>query len=346
MTATTLDTSDIDQYLGKPVDSSSLREPIATNDIRRWVHAMHYPNLLHYDPDYAAASRWGKIIAPQSICIATDDGHGAAPACVGNIPDSHLLFGGDEHWFYGPRVQAGDIISNERVPFDYVVKETKFAGPTCFQRGDNNFTNQNGELILKQRSTSIRYNKEAGSETVNTDDFEETTWTDEEEQDIIKRRFGWVQMLHNLGHKERWWDDVQVGDDLPERVFGPHSIASFATEWRAYIVNTWGIDELAQAGPCRRRLRPGDGRAGKRSRHDEDRSVPDRRRLLRAVARALVPRLGAPHRHAARLWLRCLDGRLGHRLSCRLGGRARHGRALHLELPWPRADGRPHGPDR
>ena len=240
----TLDTSDIDQYLGKPCDSSTLREPIATNDIRRWVHGMHYANLLHYDPDYAAESRWGKIIAPQSFCIATDDGHGAAPACVGNIPNSHLLFGGDEHWFYGPRVQPGDIISNERIPFDYAVKETKFAGPTCFQRGDNNFTNQNGELILKQRSTSIRYLAEAGGETVNTEEFEETQWTDEEVAVIEKRRFAWVQMMHDLGHKERWWDDVQVGDELPERVFGPHSIASFATEWRAYIVNTWGTMNL------------------------------------------------------------------------------------------------------
>jgi hypothetical protein len=31
---------------------------------------------------------------------------------------------------------------------------------------------------------------------------------------------------------------------LPERVFGPHSIASFTTEWRAYIVNTWGTMNL------------------------------------------------------------------------------------------------------
>ena len=52
MTANILDTSDIDQYLGKPVDSSTLREPITTNDIRRWVHAMHYANLLHYDSTY------------------------------------------------------------------------------------------------------------------------------------------------------------------------------------------------------------------------------------------------------------------------------------------------------
>jgi hypothetical protein len=244
MTVHTLDCSDIDQYLGKPVDSSPIREPIANNDIRRWVHAMHYPNLLHYDPDYAAASRWGKLVAPQSFPIAVDDGHGAVPACVGRIANSHLLFGGDEWWFYEPRVFAGDKIFNERIPFDYVVKETKFAGPTCFQRGDNFYRNQQGELLAKQRSTSIRYAAEAGGKSVNMDDAEETTWSDDEIARLEDRKLQWIQMLHDLGHKERWWDDVKVGDSLPERVFGPHSVASFATEWRAYVVNTWGTMNL------------------------------------------------------------------------------------------------------
>jgi len=244
MSERTLDTSDIDQYLGKPVDSSPLREPIANNDIRRWAHAMHYPNLLHFDPAFSAASRFGKLVAPQSFPIAADDGHGAAPACVGMIPDSHLLFGGDEWWFYEPRVFAGDIISNERIPFDYVVKQTSFAGPTCFQRGDNFYRNQNGELVAKQRSTSIRYSAHAGGENVNLDDAEEPVWSDEEIAGLEERKFTWIQMLHDLGHKERWWDDVKVGDQLPERVFGPHSVASFTTEWRAYIVNTWGTIDL------------------------------------------------------------------------------------------------------
>ena len=237
------DTSDIDRHLGKVLDFSPLREPIANNDIRRWVHAMHYPSLLHYDPDYAAASRWGGLVAPQSFPIATDDGHGAAPACVGCIPNSHLLFAGDEWWFYGPRIKAGDMVRKERVPFDYTVKETGF-GPTCFQRGDNNYSNQHGEPIAKQRSTALRYNAHAGGSAVNEADFADPEWTDEELDDVEKRAFTWVQMLHDLGHKERWWDDVNVGDQLPERVFGPHSIASFATEWRAYIVNTWGTMNL------------------------------------------------------------------------------------------------------
>ncbi|HEX7853300.1 MAG TPA: MaoC family dehydratase N-terminal domain-containing protein [Sphingobium sp.] len=244
MTARTLDCSDIDQYLGKTMDFSPLREPIANNDIRRWAHAMHYANLLHYDPKFSAESRFGKLVAPQSFPIATDDGHGAAPACVGCIPNSHLLFGGDEWWFYEPRIFAGDIISNERVPFDYVVKETSFAGPTCFQRGDNNYRNQNGEMVAKQRSTSIRYQAEAGGENVNKEEMEDPSWTDEELDALEDRKFSWIKMLHDLGHKERWWDDVAIGDQLPERVFGPHSIASFATEWRAFLVNTWGTMDL------------------------------------------------------------------------------------------------------
>jgi hypothetical protein len=244
MTQQTLDTSDIDQYLGKPIDTFSLREAIGNNDIRRWVHAMHYPNLLHYDPAYSAASRFGKLVAPQSFAIAVDDGHGSAPACVGRIPNSHLLFGGDEWWFYPVRVSGGDVLSNERIPFDYVVKETKFAGPTCFQRGDNFYRNQKGELIAKQRSTSIRYRAQSGAETTNTKEFDEPEWSDKEIESLEDRKFSWIQMLHDLGHKERWWDDVKVGDNLPERVFGPHSVASFTTEWRAYIVNTWGTMNL------------------------------------------------------------------------------------------------------
>ena len=236
----TLDCSDIDQYLGKPIESSPLREVLGNTDIRRWAQAMHYPNLLHYDRKFAAESRWGKLVAPQSFPIVMDDGHGSAPACVGKIPDSHLLFGGDEWWFYPVRVFGGDTIANERIPFDYVVKQTGFGGPTCFQRGDNFYRNQHGEPIAKQRSTSIRYNADVGAKNTNMDDADEPIWTDGELADLETAKFEWIQMLHDLGHDKRWWDDVNVGDALPTRTFGPHTVASFATEWRSYLFSIWG----------------------------------------------------------------------------------------------------------
>ncbi|PLK26717.1 MaoC family dehydratase N-terminal domain-containing protein [Novosphingobium sp. TH158] len=250
MTNRILDCSDVERQIGKVLASSSLREPISNNDIRRWVHGMHYANLLHFDPDYAAASKWGRIVAPQSFPVAADDSNGATPACAGHIPNSHLLFGGDEWWFENVPVVSGDFIANERIPFDYTVKETSL-GPTCFQRGDNFYRNQNGELIAKQRSTGIRYLAEAGTQSVNADEFEEPDWSDEELAALEERKFAWVQELHDLGHGERWWDDVEVGAVLPERVFGPHSVASFTTEWRSFIVSIWGtmnVRKLDMAG--------------------------------------------------------------------------------------------------
>jgi hypothetical protein len=150
-----------------------------------------------------------------------------------------LIFGGDEWWFYGPRIYGGDLIRNERVPFDYVVKNTKFAGPTCFQRGDNNYYNQHDELLAKQRSTSIRYRPDLARAMSSELANEDPEWSDERLVKLEDEKLAWITMLHELGHAKRYWDDVQPGEALPKRIFGPHSIASFATEWRAYLFTIW-----------------------------------------------------------------------------------------------------------
>lgn len=239
MTDKILDCSDLDKHMGVAIQPGRIKDPIGNMDIRRWAQAMHYPNRVNYDDDFAAESRFGRIVAPQSFAVATDDGHGSAPACVGAIPNSHLLFGGDEWWFYAPRIFAGDMITNERIPFDYAVKETKFAGPTCFQRGDNFYRNQNGELIAKQRSTTIRYRADLAREMASLDAADDPEWTDIELDEIENRKFEYIKSMHELGHGKRYWDDVNIGDELPVRVIGPHSIASFTTEWRAYLFTIW-----------------------------------------------------------------------------------------------------------
>ena len=240
MTKKALDCSDLDRYMGKAMQSGRMKEPLHNNDFRRWAQAMHYPNLIHYDTDYAQEGRFGKLVAPQSFPVAADDGHGAAPACVGSIPQSHLIFGGDEWWFYGVRITAGDMITNERIPLDYVVKDTSFAGPTCFQRGDNNYYNQAGELIAKQRSTAIRYRADLAREMGSDAPSEDPQWSDEDIRELEKRKLTYINCLRELGHNKRYWDSINSGDTLPERIFGPHSVASFTTEWRAYLFTIWG----------------------------------------------------------------------------------------------------------
>jgi hypothetical protein len=235
-----LDVSDLDRHMGVPIRAGELKEDVAVGDIRRWVQAMHYPNPLHYDDDWAAASRFGRIVAPQSFAVATDTSHGCAPAQVGRIPSSHLIFGGDEWWFFGPRITAGDHLVCHRMPYDYKVRETKFAGPTCFQRGDTLYINQRGERIALQRSTSIRYPVKTATEKKLFDEPTEKEWTEDELAALDEVKAGFIRQIQELHHDKRLIGSVSVGDRLAGNVLGPHSLASFTTEWRAFPMNAWG----------------------------------------------------------------------------------------------------------
>ncbi len=245
MTATdhepaTLDVSDLDRHMGVPIRAGELKEDVGVGDIRRWVQAMHYPNPLHYDEEWAASSRFGKLVAPQSFTVATDTSHGCAPAQVGRIPNSHLIFGGDEWWFFGPRITAGDHLVCHRMPYDYKVRDTSFAGPTCFQRGDTLYINQRGERIALQRSTSIRYQVRQATEKKLFDDPVDKEWTDDELAALDEVKAGFIRQIQDLHHDKRLIGSVSVGDRLASNVLGPHSLASFTTEWRAFPMNAWG----------------------------------------------------------------------------------------------------------
>lgn len=78
-----------------------LTEPCNKTDIRPWVMAMDYVNPPHWDLNFANNTKYGGIIAPQSMAVSLDYGHGVQPACVGKIPGSHLIFGGEEWWWFG-----------------------------------------------------------------------------------------------------------------------------------------------------------------------------------------------------------------------------------------------------
>jgi N-terminal half of MaoC dehydratase len=234
----TLDTSDVDRWVGVPLGGGYLKDPVHVNDIRRWAQGMQNPNPLYYDDRFAAEGRFGRIVAPQSFAVATDVGHGATPAIQGTIPGSHMIFGGDEWWFFGPRIEPGDNLKGERMLFDYRVTETKFAGPTMFSRGDTTYINQRGEMIAKQRSTSIRYLAEEARRRAQFSERDDPEWSDDALADIEEQKFAYYATFR--GHDRLLWKDVNEGDRLPTRPIGPHTLMSFTTEWRAFNMNIWG----------------------------------------------------------------------------------------------------------
>ena len=122
--------------------------------------------------------------------------------------------------------------------FDYKVADSKFAGPTMFSRGDTTYINDRGELICKQRSTSVRYLPANAHKKDMFAGHQERSWTDQELEDLEKRKMDYTQSFLDLGHDKRLF--VKVGDPLPTRPIGPHTLMSFTTEWRSYIMTVWG----------------------------------------------------------------------------------------------------------
>jgi hypothetical protein len=232
-----LDTSDVDRHVGQRVGGGQLKEPVTVTDIRRWVQAMNYPNRRHFDDVAAAQSQFGEIVAPQSFTVCCDVGHGTVAAIVGKVPGSHTIFGGDEWWFYGPRVRAGDLLRVERRFDGYSIAETKFAGPTMFSRGDSLYVNQRREPVAKLRSTMVRYLAELARERGH---FEQSTpprgWSTDELADIERRQVEWIAS----GASGDGPGDVAVGDRLPTRPVGPHTVAGFVAEYRAFPASVWG----------------------------------------------------------------------------------------------------------
>jgi acyl dehydratase len=248
-TKVTMDLSDVDPRVGTLIGGGQIRDPLAGSDLRRWVMAMDYPNPIHWDPTFAAKTKFGGLVAPQSIAVCMDYGHGCAPACVGYIKDSHLIFGGEEWWFYGARIKPGDHLTQQRRFHDYKVTDTKFAGPTMFSRGDTLHYKQDGSLVAKARSTAIRYLKEEAEKRGMYDSMigELKGWSAEELAVVDKVRFDWL-MSNREGVSPRY-EEVKVGDKLTRRVIGPHTKASFATEYRAFLFNIWGsFDWVAPEG--------------------------------------------------------------------------------------------------
>ena len=68
----------------------------------------------------------------------------------------------------------------------------------------------------------------------------EPSWTDAQLAELDEHKQGFIDQIQQLRHEPRQWESVLVGDELAPNVLGPHSLASFATEWRAYPMTVWG----------------------------------------------------------------------------------------------------------
>ncbi|WP_029002293.1 FAS1-like dehydratase domain-containing protein [Azohydromonas australica] len=196
----------------------------ATRDnIRHYAHGIGDDNPLWCDPDYAAQTRHGGIIALPSFLFSTSR---IVSGYVGGLPGVHAMWSGAD-WTWHKTIKRNDTISTEAYLKDLVEHQTRFAGRAVQQIYHVDFFNQHGDKVAEADSWCFRterdHAREQGSKYKEVRAREPRRYTPEEIQEAYKLYAG----EEVRGSTPRYWEDVTEGEELPVLFKGPMTVTGF-----------------------------------------------------------------------------------------------------------------------
>jgi acyl dehydratase len=196
----------------------------ATRDnIRHYAHGIGDDNPLWCDPDYAATTRHGGLIAPPSFLFACSR---IISGYVGGLPGIHAMWSGAD-WTWHQPIRRNDEVSTEAWLKDLKEHDTKFAGRAVQQTYHVRFFNQRGDLLAEADSWCFRTERDQARESgTKYDDLKARAPRRYSEAELAEayRLYATEEIR---GATPRWWDDVQVGEALPRMLKGPMTVTGF-----------------------------------------------------------------------------------------------------------------------
>jgi len=191
--------------------------------IRNYVNGIGDINPLFRDEEYAKKTRYGRLVAPPSWLYSV------FPTWVlQGLPGVHAFHSGNDWEFYKP-IFFGDTITPECIFTGFDVKGSQFAGRTVLEYQRANFYNQKGELVAKTDLWLVRAERRTAREKGKYHHIQlPHPWTEEQ----LKRLEDEVLAEEVRGSQVRYWEDVQVGEELKPVVKGPFGL----TDMVAYCI--------------------------------------------------------------------------------------------------------------
>ncbi len=179
--------------------------------IRNYVNGIGDVNPLYRDPAYAEETRYGRLIAPPNWLYSV------FPTWVSvGLPGVHGFHSGNDWEFYKP-VYEGDTITPECIFEGFDDKKSQFAGRIIILKEESRFYNQTGDLVAKTGVWSIRAERHSARGQGKYSDIQLPHPYTQEEMKKIEEE---VLAEEIRGSKVRYWEDVDVGEELPPVVKG------------------------------------------------------------------------------------------------------------------------------
>ena len=213
-------------------------EHVTPEAIRKFVNGIGDTNPLYLDPAYAAGTRFGSLVAPQNWVYSV------FPTWVlQGLPGVHAFHSGNDWEFYRP-ILLGDKITPESDFTGFEEKQSKFAGRFIMEYQEARYRNQRGELVAKAKTWLVRAERPAARQRGK---YSQTVlphpWAEDElaaiEAEILAER--------PLGGEVRYWEDVEIGDELPPITKGPLGL----TDIVAYCVGAAPVQIMAHGSALR-----------------------------------------------------------------------------------------------
>lgn len=195
----------------------------ATRDgIRHYAHGIGDDNPLWCDPEYAANTKYGTIVALPSFLFTTSR---IVSGYCGGLSGVHAMWAGAD-WTWEKPVLRNDTITTQAYLKDLVEHQTKFAGRSFQQIYHVDFFNQHGDKVAGADSWVFRTDRDEARER-GTKYTEARGRVEPFTQEQLDEFYDIYDREEIRGATPRYFEDVNVGDKLPPMMKGPMTVTGF-----------------------------------------------------------------------------------------------------------------------
>ncbi|WP_404479370.1 MaoC family dehydratase N-terminal domain-containing protein [Novosphingobium sp. BL-52-GroH] len=195
----------------------------ATRDaIRHYAHGIGDDNPLWCDPEYAAKTKYGTLVALPSFLFTTSR---IISGYCGGLSGVHAMWAGAD-WTWHKPVLRNDTINAVASLKDLVEHQTKFAGRSFQQIYHVDFYNQQGDHVAGADSWVFRTDRDEARER-GTKYTEARGRVEPFTQEQLDEFYDIYDREETRGAIPRYFEDVNVGDKLPPMMKGPMTVTGF-----------------------------------------------------------------------------------------------------------------------
>jgi hypothetical protein len=191
---------------------------VTRDGIKHFVDGIGDINPLYRDRDYAVKTKYRSLIAPPTFLETIN--YSQHPE--GLPPGVEGFLSGFEWAYFRPVCEGDEYVARVVYPLEVQMKASRFARQLVIVSEKGDLMRQGGEVTATYKSWVIfvegRRSQEQGSQKVAQ---EMPKYSREEIESVYKAQDKELPR----GKEARYWEEVEVGEELPAVIRGPYSLS-------------------------------------------------------------------------------------------------------------------------